>query len=326
MKSQIECPFCDGTAVLRHEARNIDYRNENFTVAQAFYACHKCHESFTTTESDTFSINQLYAQYRSKHKIPFVEELVTIRTRYNLSARRMSQLLGLGDNTYSLYEKGDMPTLGNANLIKMAAKPSAFYSMVEDMATEKEIQNIIRINNENTKLPVFNISNEANELTGFRRPNFYRTNQVLSYFLSQSDPKYNSTLKLNKVLFYTDFACFRELGRSMMGLTYRAIKHGPVPSYYDSLFVELKNQCLLNVDTFDSGDNVIEVFQAQFDADTSIFSADEIAILDNIIKVFGDITPKRIRDISHDEKGWKVHNAKKELISYPQYAFDLIAI
>jgi putative zinc finger/helix-turn-helix YgiT family protein len=326
MKSLIDCPFCDGSATLRHERRPIIYRNESLNVAQAFYQCHSCKEAFTTTESDTFSINQLHAQYRAQHKIPFSEELLAIRSRYGLSAKRMSQLLGLGDNTYGLYEKGDMPTLANANLIKISAKPASFYTMVEDMVTEKERQMINRAHTENVTAPMFNIYNDADEMTGFRRPDFNRTTQVLSYFLSKSEFKYNSPLKLNKILFYTDLVCYRETGRSMMGLSYRAAPHGPVPSRYDTLFAELKNQGYLNATTIDSGYNVIEIFEAQNLPNMSIFSREETIILDKIVATFAQMTPKRIRDISHEEKAWIERNVKKELISYPEYAFSLVAI
>ncbi len=326
MKSPIDCPFCDGTASLHHERRNLDYRNENFMVTQAFYQCASCQESFTTTASDTFSMNQLHAQYRAKHRIPFPEELVAIRTKYKLAAKRMSQLLGLGDNAYGLYEKGDMPSLANANLIRMSTKPSVFYSMVEDIVDEKERQMIKRVHTENVSVPVFNISVGADEFTGFRRPNFNRVIQALSYFLTQSAPEFNSPLKLNKVLFYLDFAGFKYLGRSLTGLSYRAIKHGPVPSFYDTLFAELKNQNYLNVDTVDAGNNVIEVFQSQTTPDLSIFSAEEVEILDKVVQTFANTSTARIRDISHDEKGWKDLNLNRELISYTDYAFDLIAV
>lgn len=73
----IDCPFCDGKAALRKERRNIDYRNEKFTVIQAFYQCNLCNETFTTTESDTFSMNQLYAQYKTKDKALLTDVLAS---------------------------------------------------------------------------------------------------------------------------------------------------------------------------------------------------------------------------------------------------------
>ena len=77
MTSLMDCPFCNGKAVLRKERRNIDYRNEIFTVIQAFYQCNLCNETFTNAESDTFSINQLYTQYKKRHETPLVDELVS---------------------------------------------------------------------------------------------------------------------------------------------------------------------------------------------------------------------------------------------------------
>lgn len=67
MKLLIDCPFCEGIAALHRKPGVIDYRNEKFTVNQAFYTCDRCKESFTTTQSDTESINQLHTQYRLRH-------------------------------------------------------------------------------------------------------------------------------------------------------------------------------------------------------------------------------------------------------------------
>ena len=42
--------------------------------------------------------------------------------------------------------------------------------------------------------------------------------------------------KLNKEMFYADFAHYRKHGRSISGLRYKAIKYGPVPFHYDTIY------------------------------------------------------------------------------------------
>lgn len=59
MESIVQCPFCDGMANLKVESRQISYKQEHHTIKAYFYQCEKCLEEFTTTETDTHTIEQL---------------------------------------------------------------------------------------------------------------------------------------------------------------------------------------------------------------------------------------------------------------------------
>ena len=41
---------------------------------------------------------------------------------------------------------------------------------------------------------------------------------------------------MNKLLFYTDFVNYRDYGRGMSGLSYKAIQYGPVPVEYNRVY------------------------------------------------------------------------------------------
>jgi len=66
MKVRLECPYCDGTAVLREQQRELVYRKEQFKAVEYFYKCGKCSEEFTTTESDEATLLQVHDQYRER--------------------------------------------------------------------------------------------------------------------------------------------------------------------------------------------------------------------------------------------------------------------
>ncbi len=76
-------------------------------------------------------MNQVFNQYRDKFNIPFPDEIRRIRKKYGLSAKRMSEILGFGVNSYRNYEAGEMPSIANAKLIQMVDDPSYFLDMVE---------------------------------------------------------------------------------------------------------------------------------------------------------------------------------------------------
>ncbi|MGB3079795.1 MAG: type II TA system antitoxin MqsA family protein, partial [Saprospiraceae bacterium] len=130
MKNKVECPYCDGTATLKYEARDITYKKEPFSVKAHYYQCEKCLEEFTTTETDTLTMVQVHNLYREKHGIPFPDEIASIRETYGLSAASMSEVLGLGVNGYSIYERGEIPTTAIGKLILSAANPWVFKDML----------------------------------------------------------------------------------------------------------------------------------------------------------------------------------------------------
>ncbi len=60
MKSKIECPYCDGIAVLNSESREITYKEKLFAVKSYYYKCEVCREEFTTTETDSLTMMQVF--------------------------------------------------------------------------------------------------------------------------------------------------------------------------------------------------------------------------------------------------------------------------
>ena len=66
--NSIECPYCPGFASLQKQPIELLYRKENFHVVEYFYKCDTCCEEFTTTESDTLTMQQAHLQYLEKQK------------------------------------------------------------------------------------------------------------------------------------------------------------------------------------------------------------------------------------------------------------------
>ena len=79
---------------------------------------------------DLININQVHNLYREKYGIPFPEEIKAIREKYEVSAKKMSEILGLGSNAYRLYESGEMPTVSNGRLILSIKEPEEFKKQI----------------------------------------------------------------------------------------------------------------------------------------------------------------------------------------------------
>lgn len=336
MKQVIECPYCDGMAEMKKENKEMNFRKEPFKVVAHFYKCNKCAEEFTTTEVDTITILQAHNQYREKYSIPFIEDICAIRENYELPANKMSEVLGLGVNGYSNYEKGEIPSPAIGNLINTISDPNVFIGLLHRAkniftknAYEKATARVEYLIQKEKEINPFyctiNQYNDANNFTGYKKINLDKLANILIVFIAKCKPEFNDRLKINKLLFYVDFYHYKLVGFSLTGLSYRAIQYGPVPTFYDNIYTYFENEAVIcsNWIKEENGSGK-ELFQTIAEFDNNHFSSEELETIDIIINKFKNISSWDLVEISHKEKGWLELEAKKGIISYQEYAFDLI--
>ena len=121
-----------------------------------------------------------------------------------------------------------------------------------------------------------------------------------------NNTKHFHKLKLMKLLYYLDFWHFKETGRSVTGLTYKAWKKGPVPTkvYWEidtknnpddikeSLFIE--EEILDEV----TGKKQLNI-KPKKDFNEKIFTKREVEILKRIVEIFYDARGDLMTDASH---------------------------
>lgn len=328
-----------GTAMtLTKERRSMDFRKETFEIVFHYYKCEDSGEQFTTTSMDEVNMNQVYNQYRDKFNIPFPDEIIRIRTKYGLSASKMSEILGLGVNSYRQYEAGEMPSTANAKLIQMIDDPKKFIDMVELCGTldenfkAKYIQKA-QLLVEDRKRNIFNLNFKeyllgnhlADIYSGYRNPNLEKFTEMVVYFSEQVEP-YKT--KMNKLLFYADFLMFKQSCFSISGVRYKAIDKGPVPNKFQSIFEYLANNNEIDIYTTEfskgySGEQFKARKDRPFNAD--LFSETELEVLNKVSTAFKTTKTSDIIELSHLEEAWKKNEKNKSEISY-EYAFELTQI
>ncbi len=338
MNQIIDCPYCNGQAHLQKTGNELTFKKEVFKVVEHFYKCEKCEEEFTTTEADTVTLLQAQNQYRERYFIPFPDEIRTIREKYDLPASKMSEVLGLGVNGYSNYEKGEIPTPAIGNLISTADKAEVFKTMLEKAKhhfSNGSYSNALEkvsclIEEEKSSKPFYvklNQYTEPGSFTGYRRPNKEKIAGVLIAFISKCNIEFNDKLKLNKLLFYTDFVNYKLYGYSITGLSYRAIDYGPVPSCYDNIYAYFENENIISSKWIkDSNGSAKETFVTELEFDPNLFTKEENQVLDIISDTFKNMSSWDLVELSHKEKGWIDLHLERELINYQQYAFSLNGI
>ncbi len=313
----------------------MHFRKEEFRVLFHAYKCEDTGEQF---EDDTFAqlnYNQLVNQYRVKYSIPFPEQIISIRDKYNLSAAKMSEILGFGINSYRQYEAGEVPGQSNAKLIQLADDPHEFKKLVNycttinpkvKQKTYRTIENLL----EEQKKYKFEKQLEnyfygaclPNNLTGFKTPDLRKFSEMVIYFTAKLAPW---KTKMNKLLFYADFMMHKQTGFSISGIQYRAIPMGPVPNNFNSIFEYLANKGELDITytTFTDG-GIGEQFkpnpQKNFNQD--LFNETELQVLEAVAERFRNTSTNEIIEISHKEKAWIENNAERKLIDY-NYSFEL---
>jgi len=328
-------PFTEKEMTIQREWRSMTYKKEEFKVCFHTWKCEDTGEQFEDDQFAQLNFDQVQNQYRAKYALPFKEEISAIREKYDLTAIKMSHVLGFGDNTYRQYEAGEMPSQSNARLIQLAANPVEFRKLLkisnalEGTFLEKlnrRIDHLIQeeikgLNNRIITEYLFG-SHLPTIFTGFRKPDINKFSEMVLFFSEKLKPW---KTKLNKLLFYADFTNFSLYGNSMSGAIYRAIPMGPVPDRFQGIYEYLANEKIVDIIStcFSDGglgEQFLPTKGKSFNKE--LFSERELAVLNRVAERFRETSTNEIIGISHTEKAWLDNNDNKGLIDY-FYAFDL---
>jgi DNA-binding transcriptional regulator YiaG len=331
----MKSPITGKEMILTKEIRSMDFRKETFDIVFHLYKCEDSAEQFTTTSLDELNINQLYNQYRNKFNIPFPDEIIRIREKYDLPAAKMSEILGFGINSYRQYEAGEIPSSANAKLIQMIDDPKKFIDVVALCSTlnekfkEKYIHKA-QLLAEDRKRNIFNLNFKAylmgNHLadmySGYRNPNFEKLTEMVVFFAEKVQP---FKTKMNKLLFYADFIMFKQSCFSISVVRYKVIDLGPVPNNFQSIFEYLFNKEEINIITTEFpqgyiGEQFIARKNRPFNA--GLFTVEELDVLEQVSQSFMQTSTNDMIALIHLEKAWKENEKNKNVISY-RYAFEL---
>lgn len=325
----MKSPFTGKEMNLIVEKRTQQFRKEDFEIYFHSYQCQDTGEKFETQQQTEINYNQVVNSYREKHQIPFINEIIEIRKKYGVSAKLMSQILGFGVNMYSKYEAGEVPSASNGISIRLAQSPDAFELLVSRCTNieddkKKEINKRINKLKETKKdLWLSTISSEIPTIyNGYRAFNQDKFQNMIKYFSEKLSP---FKVKMNKLLFYSDYLSFKRHGISMSGIEYQAIQMGPVPLHFQSHFDLAQRNNVIRIDEvlFPTG-MVGEKFEAIGDRfNKSLFSNNELDILNEIYNLFKDTSTNDIIEISHKEKAWIKCEKDRQTIPY-SYAFELV--
>lgn len=112
--------------------------------------------------------------------------------------------------------------------------------------------------------------------------------------------------KLNKVLYFADFAHLRRTGSPITGAEYRKLRHGPAPRRLKPIRDLLVEHSDVEISMEDFLGYTVHRLVPKRAADTSVFSESELATIDKVIGDLEGLTARQVSDLSHEEAGWRL--------------------
>lgn len=326
MTGMLECFECGKFVTPRIEERTetLPVRGEATQVLARVGICPECGADMSIEELDDATLVAAFNFYRQKHGLMAPEEMRRLRDRYGLGVRAFSLLLGWGEITLHRYEGGSLQDAAHEAALRMAEDPANIRVYLAANGHKLTARQRARLGthlqaieaDEPACMPgseeQFVIREERDGYGGWVPMQLSKMREMMLFFAQLPD-MYQT--KLNKLLFYADFGFFHEHGVSITGSPYLAMQFGPIPQHYDWIEGDLAEGGDLSREEvfFRNGSGV--VLKAQRQPDLSLFSADELAMLQRVAQELGGMTSRQLSERSHHEQAW-IDTPARAMIPY----------
>ena len=142
---------------------------------------------------------------------------------------------------------------------------------------------------------------------------------------SADDAKFGA-VKLNKLLFYSDFLSFLRRGKSITNQQYFAIAEGPAPRRLIPIRKEMERCRDISVRKINRFGFVQHRIEAMRPPDYTQLESEDVAIASSVIHELRDMSAKDVTRTSHKFAGWSVafeQGGEGTEIPYESVRFDI---
>lgn len=122
---------------------------------------------------------------------------------------------------------------------------------------------------------------------------------------SEGDKSFGS-VKLNKLLFYSDFLAYLTLEQPITGHEYQALPQGPCPRAMLPILKQLEESDELRIREEPYFGKIQRRPLALREPHLRRFTGDEIVLVDRLIERFWGMSATKISELSHEFIGWQV--------------------
>lgn len=319
-KEILNCPLCGHfhEVEIRKSKKESIVKGESVTYDEVYYYCSIGydgeHEFVNGALLDNNLLNARNA-YRINHGLLTSKEILEIRDFYKLSQVEMAKLMGWGEATISRYESKSIQDETYDTMLRMVREDpnkalELFDKNIDKFSTSRAqdirstiLEKINLIGKEYTSrkslLSQYSAFNSKSDLNGFSSININKIEAVVSYFASKI--KYLYTVKLMKMLWYSDVLSFDEYNKSITGLIYFHMPMGALPLGYKSL-INLEN--INTLEDIGRDGSLRTQFLENKQMDYSSLSDEDIKILNKVIEKFEGYNAKQIIEYMHQEDAY----------------------
>lgn len=233
------------------------------------------HEVFSHDVND-YNLKQLYNEFRRKNHIISLAKTLEIPQKYNIGKRPLSLLLGWGEQTFSRYCDGDMPTQQYSVVLqKIYDDPAAYLEFLE--ARKDTIKPL-----------AYEKSKEATLKLLGNCPAYAenKIDVVVDYLLCKCEDI--TPLALQKLLYYVQGFYYAFIDQFVFEENCEAWVHGPV---FRNVYDKYKEY------TFDP-------IQCSKNPEFETLTVYEKTITDSVIKYLSCYSGKTLEAFTHAENPW----------------------
>ncbi len=240
--------------------------------------CVKCNTSVYVPEINDYNLKALYEVYRKENGIVSLDVILAIPKKYAIGKRPLSLLLGWGEQTFSRYCDGDIPTKQYSEILTKIYEDPLYYA--ELLETGKE-----NLKSQKT----YEKSRKAvDELLKVSENNSSKINIAIKYLLNQCEDI--TPLALQKALYYIQGFYYAFYNTFLFTEECEAWVHGPV---YRNVYFKYRDY------RFDP------ITKSQY-FDDSVLNTSEKAIFDSVIHNLCCYSGKVLEQFTHNETSWLI--------------------
>jgi hypothetical protein len=150
---------------------------------------------------------------------------------------------------------------------------------------------------------------EAHSMGAAIEPNEEKFRELLLYICEKcAFDRYFGATKLNKYLFFADFRAYHQWGKPITGVEYQRLPNGPAPRCLVPIRRALVKEHALKHDDAEPGSKTEARSVALRSPRLDLFTAEEIALVDQIIDRYRNYSATRLSSVSHKHDGWRLAN------------------
>lgn len=229
MNEKIFCENCRKFVDFQQgfEKRETSLKGKTYCYMAKIAVCPYCKDELYVPEINDSNLKTLYDSYRRENGIISCEKIREIPLKYNIGKRPLSLLLGWGEQTFSRYCDGDMPTKPYSDILsRIYEEPEFFAELLEKNRPVLPSEHAYEKSKRTVDAMIFSAEGEDDM-------KIYQVANYLILLCGDITP-----LMLQKALYYMQGFYYAFYGAFLFPEDCEAWVHGPV---YPAIYAKYKN-------------------------------------------------------------------------------------